>query len=123
MGKNIAIVFVLFFILKFSVLCPFKVIKWMLSKGQGITMGTYQQLIRALDMDHRAEEAHSFWMRKIGNDLHSVSWQACHLMISIYHRNNMLDRLVKVHSCYLSLSSFPFQNDSICDQLLWSIAW
>lgn len=73
-----------------------QVIKWMLSKGQGNTMGTYQQLIRALDMDHRAEEAHNFWMKKIGNDLHSVPWQACHLMISVYHRNNMLDRLVKL---------------------------
>lgn len=68
----------------------------MLSKGQGNTLGSYQQLIRALDMDHRAEEAHRIWMKKIGNNLHSVPWQACHLMISVYHRNNMLDRLVKV---------------------------
>ncbi|KAL2929006.1 hypothetical protein RDABS01_034417 [Bienertia sinuspersici] len=73
-----------------------QVIKWMLSKGQGNTLGTYQQLIRALDMDHRAKEAHKFWMKKIGNDLHSVPWQACHLMISVYHRNNMLDHLVKL---------------------------
>ncbi|XP_057545692.1 pentatricopeptide repeat-containing protein At4g18975, chloroplastic isoform X2 [Amaranthus tricolor] len=80
-----------------------QVIKWMLSKGQGNTIGTYKQLIRALDMDHRAEEAHNFWMRKIGNDLHSVPWQACHLMISIYHRNNMLDRLVKL---FKSLEAF-----------------
>lgn len=73
-----------------------QVIKWMLSKGQGNTMGTYKQLIRALDMDHRTEEAHSFWMKKIGNDLHSVPWQTCHLMISVYYRNNMLDHLVKL---------------------------
>uniref|UniRef100_A0A7C8YNZ8 Pentatricopeptide repeat-containing protein n=1 Tax=Opuntia streptacantha TaxID=393608 RepID=A0A7C8YNZ8_OPUST len=72
-----------------------QVIKWMLSKGQGNTIGTYQQLIRALDMDHRAEEAHNFWMKKIGNDFHSVPWQTCHVMISVYYRNNMLDRLVK----------------------------
>ncbi|KAK9699475.1 hypothetical protein RND81_08G175900 [Saponaria officinalis] len=73
-----------------------QVIKWMLSKGQGNTVGTYQQLIRALDMDHRAEEAHNFWMKKIGTDLHSVPWHACHLMISVYLRNNMFDRLVKL---------------------------
>ncbi|GAB4858030.1 hypothetical protein Ancab_015933 [Ancistrocladus abbreviatus] len=73
-----------------------QVIKWTLSKGQGNTMGTYRQLIRALDMDHRAEEAHRFWVRKIGNDLHSVPWQLCHLMISIYYRNNMLENLVKL---------------------------
>ena len=68
----------------------------MLSKGQGNTIGTYQQLIHALDMDHRAEEAHNFWMKKIGNDFHSVPWQTCHVMISVYYRNNMLDHLVKV---------------------------
>ncbi|KAJ8436515.1 hypothetical protein Cgig2_003213 [Carnegiea gigantea] len=72
-----------------------QVIKWMLSKGQGNTIGTYQQLIHALDMDHRAEEAHNFWMKKIGNDFHSVPWQTCHVMISVYYRNNMLDHLVK----------------------------
>lgn len=68
----------------------------MLSKGQGTTMGTYGQLIRALDMDHRAEEAHKFWEKKIGTDLHSVPWQLCKSMISIYYRNNMLERLIKV---------------------------
>ncbi|XP_074302103.1 pentatricopeptide repeat-containing protein At4g18975, chloroplastic-like isoform X2 [Silene latifolia] len=73
-----------------------QVIKWMLSKGQGNTMGTYQQLILALDKDHRADEAHNFWMKKMGNDLHSVPWQACHLMISVYLRNAMLDHIVKL---------------------------
>ncbi|KAK2637724.1 hypothetical protein Ddye_025519 [Dipteronia dyeriana] len=73
-----------------------QVIKWMLSKGQGSTMGTHGQLIRALDKDHRAEEAHKFWVKKIGTDLHSVPWQMCKSMISIYYRNNMLERLVKL---------------------------
>lgn len=73
-----------------------QVIKWMLSKGQGTTMGTYGQLIRALDMDHRAEEAHKVWVQKLGMDLHSVPWQLCRLMISVYHRNNMLEDLVKL---------------------------
>ncbi|XP_027360000.1 pentatricopeptide repeat-containing protein At4g18975, chloroplastic isoform X2 [Abrus precatorius] len=72
------------------------VIKWMLSKGQGMTMGTYGQLIQALDMDHRVEEAQKFWEMKIGTDLHSVPWQLCHLMISVYYRNNMLEDLVKL---------------------------
>lgn len=73
-----------------------QVIKWMLSKGQGNTMGTYKQLIQALDMDHRAQEAHEFWRRKIGSDLHSVSWELCKVMISVYYRNNMLQDLVKL---------------------------
>ncbi|KAH9783905.1 PPR containing-like protein [Citrus sinensis] len=72
-----------------------QVIKWMLSKGQGSTMGTCGQLIRALDMDHRAEEAHKFWEKRIGIDLHSVPWQLCKSMIAIYYRNNMLERLIK----------------------------
>ncbi|CAF1923700.1 BnaC05g49090D [Brassica napus] len=73
-----------------------QVIKWILSKGQGNTMGTYGQLIRALDMDRRAEEAHAVWRKKVGNDLHSVPWQLCLRMIRIYFRNNMLQELVKL---------------------------
>ncbi|ERN13262.1 pentatricopeptide repeat-containing protein At4g18975, chloroplastic isoform X2 [Amborella trichopoda] len=73
-----------------------QVIKWMLSKGQGTTMNTYEQLICALDKDDRAEEAHMFWQKRIGHDLHSVPWKSCKLMISIYYRNNMLERLVKL---------------------------
>lgn len=68
----------------------------MLSKGQGNTMGTYEQLIQALDMDSRADEAHEFWKNKIGSDLHSVPWSLCKLMISVYYRNNMLEDLIKV---------------------------
>lgn len=48
-------------------------------------------------MDHRAEEAHKFWEKRIGIDLHSVPWQLCKSMIAIYYRNNMLERLIKVH--------------------------
>ncbi|MBA0586940.1 hypothetical protein Gorai_000080, partial [Gossypium raimondii] len=76
--------------------CLALVIKWMLSKGQGNTMGTYGQLLRALDMDNRADEAHQFWVKKVGADLHSVPWQLCGLMISVYYRNNMLENLVKL---------------------------
>ncbi|XP_078169264.1 pentatricopeptide repeat-containing protein At4g18975, chloroplastic-like isoform X1 [Carex rostrata] len=73
-----------------------QVLKWILSKGQGNTMGTYKLLITALEKDNRAEEAHKIWKSKIGHDLHSVSWDFCDLMLSIYYRNNMLDRLVKL---------------------------
>lgn len=73
----------------------------MLSKGQGTTMGTYAQLIRALEKDNRAEEAHKIWVKKIGYDLHSVPWQFCDVMLSIHYRNNMLERLVKVLHIYL----------------------
>lgn len=85
----------------FSSFCSCQIIKWMLSKGQGRTMGTYEQLIRALEKDHRAEEAHRIWLKKIGSDLHSVPWRVCDLMVSIYYRNNMLERLVKVETTEL----------------------
>ncbi|KAL4587783.1 hypothetical protein LXL04_000657 [Taraxacum kok-saghyz] len=72
------------------------VIKWMLSKGQGTTMGTYGQLVRALDMDNRAEEAHEIWVKKLAVDLHSVPWQLCHQMMCVYYRNNMVERVVEL---------------------------
>ena len=58
-------------------------------------MNVYGQLIWALDMDHRAEEAHKSWVMMIGSDLHSVPWQLCRSMIAIYYRNKMLESLVK----------------------------
>lgn len=73
-----------------------QLIKWMLSKGQATTMGTYEQLLRALERDHRAEEAHAFWEKRIGSDLHSVPWQLCTFMIYMYARNNMPERLIKL---------------------------
>ncbi|KAJ6755849.1 PPR CONTAINING-LIKE PROTEIN [Salix purpurea] len=79
----------------------------MLSKGQGTTMGTYAQLIQALDMDHRANEAHEFWLKKIGRDLHSVPWKLCNRMISIYYRNNMLENLIKL---FKGLEAFDRQH-------------
>ncbi|KAL6597460.1 hypothetical protein ACP70R_046900 [Stipagrostis hirtigluma subsp. patula] len=73
-----------------------QVIKWMLSKGQGSTMGTYEQLVCALEKDNRAEEAHRIWQKKIAHDLQPVPWRFCRLMLGIYYRNNRLDRLVKL---------------------------
>ncbi|KAJ4786990.1 Pentatricopeptide repeat (PPR) superfamily protein [Rhynchospora pubera] len=73
-----------------------QVIEWILSKGRGNTMGTYKLLIKALDKENRAEEAHRIWETKIGHNLRYVSWPLCDLMLSIYHRNNMLDQLVKL---------------------------
>lgn len=73
-----------------------QVIKWMLSKGQGNTIGTYGQLIRALDMDQRVEEAQKVWEKKVGRDVSSVPWKVCDIMISVYYRNNMLEDLVRL---------------------------
>ncbi|KAL4353468.1 hypothetical protein GQ457_06G020160 [Hibiscus cannabinus] len=67
-------------------------------KGRGNTMRTYTLLLRALDMDDRAEEAHQFWVKKVGaeSDLHSVPWQVHRLMIVVYYRNNVPENLIKI---------------------------
>lgn len=73
-----------------------QVIKWMLSKGHGTTIGTYGQLIRALDMDERVEEAKRLWVKKLGRDVGSVPWKVCEIMVSVYYRNEMWKELVKL---------------------------
>uniref|UniRef100_A0A0E0MBW7 Pentacotripeptide-repeat region of PRORP domain-containing protein n=2 Tax=Oryza punctata TaxID=4537 RepID=A0A0E0MBW7_ORYPU len=73
-----------------------QVIKWMLSKGQGKTIRTYEQLVCALEKDNRADEACRIWELKIAHDLQSVPWRFCRLMLGIYYRNNRLDTLVKL---------------------------
>ncbi|KAL5206135.1 hypothetical protein ABZP36_034344 [Zizania latifolia] len=74
-----------------------QVIKWMLSKGQGNTIRTYEQLVCALEKDNRAEEACRIWEDKIAaHDLRSVPWSFCNLMFGIYYRNNKLDRLIEL---------------------------
>lgn len=73
-----------------------QVIKWIFSKGQAMTMETYEQLLCALDNDCRAEEAHAFWDKRIGNNLRFVPWQMCASMIYIYQRNNMPEKLIKL---------------------------
>ncbi|EPS70788.1 hypothetical protein M569_03973, partial [Genlisea aurea] len=80
-----------------------QVIKWMLSKGQGTTRGTYGQLIHALDMDHRFDEADDIWKKKLGFDFHSVPWKLCDMMISVYYRNNRMEDVVNL---FKGLESF-----------------
>lgn len=73
-----------------------QVIKWMLSKGHGTTVGTYGQLIRALDMDERVEEAKKLWVKKLGRNVGSVPWKVCEIMVSVYYRNEMWKDVVKL---------------------------
>ncbi|KAK9078074.1 hypothetical protein SSX86_002131 [Deinandra increscens subsp. villosa] len=73
-----------------------QVIKWMLSKGQGLTVGTYAQLIRALDLDHRVEEANKLWVKKLSRGMQSVPWKVCDIMILVYYRNEMWEELVRL---------------------------
>lgn len=90
-----------------------QVIKWMLSKGQGTTNGTYGQLIRALDMDQRVEEAQAIWKKKLAFHLHSVPWKLCNLMISIYYRNNMFRELVTLFKGLESFDRKPQEKSTV----------
>ncbi|KAL2980033.1 hypothetical protein AAZX31_13G204900 [Glycine max] len=60
-----------------------QVAKWMISKGQGATMGTYDTLLLAFDMDKRVDVAESSWNMII------------HAHIRSDH-HNMLDKIIEV---------------------------
>ena len=55
-----------------------------LSNGQGNTIRTYDQLVRSLEKDNKAEEAHKIWQKKIAHDQHTVPWHFSGLMLAIY---------------------------------------
>lgn len=73
-----------------------QVAKWMLSKGQGATMGTYDTLLLAFDMDQRVDEAESLWNMIIHAHMRSVSKRLFSRMISLYDHHNMPDKIVEV---------------------------
>ncbi|KAK7282035.1 hypothetical protein RIF29_10517 [Crotalaria pallida] len=72
------------------------VAKWMLSKGQGATMGTYDTLLLAFDKDQRVDEAESLWNMIINAHMRSVSKRLFARMIAIYDHHNMKDKIIEV---------------------------
>ncbi|CAK8565217.1 unnamed protein product [Lathyrus sativus] len=70
--------------------------KWMLSKGQGATMGTYDTLLLAFDMDQRVDEAESLWNMIIHAHMRSVSKKLFSRMISLYDHHDLPDKIVEV---------------------------
>eukprot|EP00262_Sarcandra_glabra_P007590 TRINITY_DN20489_c0_g1_i1.p1 TRINITY_DN20489_c0_g1~~TRINITY_DN20489_c0_g1_i1.p1 ORF type:complete len:334 (+),score=66.11 TRINITY_DN20489_c0_g1_i1:224-1225(+) len=73
-----------------------QVTKWMLSKGQGKTMGSYYTLLNALAEDERLEEAEELWMKIFSENLESLPRVFFDKMISIYHRNGMHEKMFEV---------------------------
>ncbi|KAK7383325.1 hypothetical protein VNO78_29001 [Psophocarpus tetragonolobus] len=73
-----------------------QVAKWMLSKGQGATMGTYDTLLLAFDMDQRVDEAESLWNMIIHAHMRCVSKRLFSRMISLYDHHNMPDKIIEV---------------------------
>ncbi|KAI3933817.1 hypothetical protein MKW92_042459 [Papaver armeniacum] len=73
-----------------------QVAKWMLSKGQGLTMGTYDTLLLAFDMDGRVDEAETLWNMIVHTHTRSISRRLCSRMISLYDHHHMPDKVIEV---------------------------
>ncbi|CAM8985850.1 unnamed protein product [Rhodiola kirilowii] len=73
-----------------------QVAKWMLNKGQGATMATYDTLLLAFDMEKRVDEAESLWNMILHTHTRSISKQLFSRMISLYDHHDMQDKLIEV---------------------------
>ncbi|XP_027180589.1 pentatricopeptide repeat-containing protein At4g18975, chloroplastic-like isoform X1 [Coffea eugenioides] len=73
-----------------------QVAKWMLSKGQGTTMTTYDSLLLAFDMDCRIDEAERLWNMILHIHTRSTSKKLFSRMISLYDHHNMPDNVIEV---------------------------
>lgn len=73
-----------------------QVTKWMLSKGQGRTMGSYFTLLNALAEDGRLEEAEELWLKLFSQNLESMPRIFFQKMISIYYHREMNEKLFEI---------------------------
>ncbi|XP_068644408.1 pentatricopeptide repeat-containing protein At4g18975, chloroplastic [Aristolochia californica] len=73
-----------------------QVTKWLLSKGQGMSMGTYDTLLLAFDMDGRVDEAESVWNMILQRHTRSVSRRLFSRMISLYDHHHLPDKILEV---------------------------
>ncbi|KAH0985469.1 hypothetical protein GBA52_012646 [Prunus armeniaca] len=73
-----------------------QVAKWMLSKGQGATMGTYDTLLLAFDMDQRVDEAESLWNMILHTHTRSISKRLFSRMISLYDHHDKQNKIIEV---------------------------
>ncbi|KAF8101362.1 hypothetical protein N665_0206s0039 [Sinapis alba] len=73
-----------------------QVTKWMLSKGQGRTMGTYFSLLNALAEDNRLDEAEELWNKLFMEHLEGTPRKFFNKIISIYYKRDMHHKLFEV---------------------------
>lgn len=73
-----------------------QVTKWMLSKGQGRTMGSYFTLLNALAEDDRLDEAEELWQKIFSDSLEATPRIFFDKMISIYYKRGMHDKLFEI---------------------------
>lgn len=87
-----------------------QVAKWMLSKGQGATMGTYDTLLLAFDMDQRVDEAESLWNMILHIHTRSISKWLFSRMISLYDHHSMQEKIIEVFADMEELGVKPDQD-------------
>ncbi|XP_042061878.1 pentatricopeptide repeat-containing protein At4g21190 isoform X1 [Salvia splendens] len=73
-----------------------QVTKWMLSKGQGRTMGSYYTLLNALAEDGRLEEAEELWQTLFTRNIESMPRLFFERMISIYYQKEMHEKMFEI---------------------------
>ncbi|CAA7405013.1 unnamed protein product [Spirodela intermedia] len=73
-----------------------QVSKWLLSKGQAMTMGTYDVLLLALDMEGRVDEAETIWHAVLETHTRSISRRLFSRMIAVYDHHRMPAKILEV---------------------------
>ncbi|XP_010941220.1 pentatricopeptide repeat-containing protein At4g21190 isoform X2 [Elaeis guineensis] len=73
-----------------------QVIKWMFSKGQGKTMGSYYTLLNALAEDGRLEEAEELYMKIFSQYLESLPRVFFMKMITLYYNKGMHEKMFEI---------------------------
>ncbi|KAH7687331.1 Tetratricopeptide-like helical domain-containing protein [Dioscorea alata] len=84
-----------------------QVIKWMLSKGQGKTMGSYYTLLNALAEDGRLDEAEELWTKIFSRNLECLPRVFFGKMISIYYKHQMYEKMFEVFADMEELGVSP----------------
>lgn len=81
-----------------------QVTKWMLSKGQGRTMGSYYTLMNALAAEDRLEEAEELWTKLFSENLEATPRMFFDKMISIYYSREMHEKMFDVRPILPSMN-------------------
>ncbi|KAL4188392.1 hypothetical protein AMTRI_Chr08g202180 [Amborella trichopoda] len=87
-----------------------QVSKWLLSKGQVLTMGTYDTLLLAFDMDGRVDEAETIWNMILHTYTRSISKRLFSRMMSLYDHHHIPDKLLEVFADMEELGVKPDQD-------------
>ncbi|KAI9112947.1 hypothetical protein K1719_016061 [Acacia pycnantha] len=87
-----------------------QVTKWMLSKGQGRTMGSYFTLLNALAEDDRLDEAEELWTKLLMQYLESLPRRFFDKMISIYYKRGIHNKVFEIFADMEELGIRPLMS-------------